>query len=165
MFIIYLSHKYYFQLLAMSQLPVSEIIEESLYLGDDWSIVHNSKHIIDLKIDLVINVAAEVDYENKIRDKYLNVEFRRFPMRDSLEFNIRYVCDEVADYINTLLICKQKVYVHCALGISRSPAIIIYYLMKYREMSYQVAYDYVKKARPSIDPNQRFCHDLKNMKI
>jgi protein-tyrosine phosphatase len=145
----------------MSESLVSEIIEGCLYLGDDWSITHNAKYIKKIGIDCAINVAAEVDYEHRIRGMYNilsevigqahnNIEFRRFPMHDTLEFNIRKVCDDIADYINVLLICKQKVYVHCALGISRSPAVIIYYLMKYHQMTYQVAFDHVKKARSFI---------------
>ncbi len=52
--------------------------------------------------------------------------------------------------------------VHCFLGISRSSAFVIAYLMKYYNMSLNEAYDFVKKLRPSINPNPGFMKILSN---
>ena len=40
--------------------------------------------------------------------------------------------------------------VHCMSGNSKSPSVIIYYLMRSTGMSLQATYDEVKRLRPSI---------------
>jgi predicted protein tyrosine phosphatase len=48
--------------------------------------------------------------------------------------------DVIVDSINKHLKNGSNIYVHCIHGISRSAAIIIYYLMKYEKMSLNRAY-------------------------
>jgi atypical dual specificity phosphatase/dual specificity phosphatase 12 len=50
--------------------------------------------------------------------------------------------------------------VHCYAGISRSASIIISYLMKKYNWSYEKAYNYVKNKRPIINPNRGFKKQL-----
>ncbi|KAB7498640.1 Dual specificity protein phosphatase 16 [Armadillidium nasatum] len=53
-----------------------------------------------------------------------------------------------------------RVLVHCLAGISRSPTIVISYVMKYFHMHYDEAYRYVKTRRPTISPNINFVGQL-----
>ena len=51
---------------------------------------------------------------------------------------------------------NAKVLVHCQAGISRSPTIVIAYLMKKEKKEFQTVYNEVKAIRPIIEPNFKF---------
>jgi protein-tyrosine phosphatase len=48
------------------------------------------------------------------------------------------------------------VYVHCFMGISRSPTIVAAYLIARRGMSYDDVLSYLRERRPIVDPNDGF---------
>jgi protein tyrosine/serine phosphatase len=52
------------------------------------------------------------------------------------------------------------VYVHCAAGVSRSATVVIAYLMFREKMCLRMAFDYVKKCRPVVEPNDGFMKQL-----
>ena len=56
---------------------------------------------------------------------------------------------------------NQVIYVHCYVGMSRSPTIVIAYLIKYHKMSYEDAYNLVKKQRRQTYPNHGFREQLR----
>ena len=56
----------------------------------------------------------------------------------------------------------NNIYIHCVMGISRSPSIVIGYLMYKKKMKYEEAYDFVKNKRNVISPNPGFQEQLKN---
>lgn len=58
---------------------------------------------------------------------------------------------------------KNKVLVHCQVGMSRSATIVIGYLMrKFPEMSLSKAHRFVKSKRPIVNPNDGFMRQLKS---
>jgi protein-tyrosine phosphatase len=56
----------------------------------------------------------------------------------------------------------KQVLVHCREGISRSPAFIIAYLIKFKKMIYDDAYEFVNKHREKIALNFGFRDELQN---
>jgi len=54
----------------------------------------------------------------------------------------------------------DKVFVHCAAGMSRSATIVVAYLMWKRKLSLNEAIKFVKKKRPVISPNLNFMRQL-----
>ncbi|KAI5092635.1 dual specificity protein phosphatase 18 isoform X1, partial [Silurus meridionalis] len=50
--------------------------------------------------------------------------------------------------------------VHCAAGMSRSPALIMAYLMKYKGVTLCQAHNWVRQSRPSIRLNEGFWDQL-----
>jgi protein-tyrosine phosphatase len=55
---------------------------------------------------------------------------------------------------------SQKVLVHCAMGISRSSAIVIAWLMKRNNWTLEQAKSAVKSQRSIIKPNEGFVNQL-----
>jgi protein-tyrosine phosphatase len=67
-------------------------------------------------------------------------------------FAFRWLQDELRQGRNVL--------VHCQAGVSRSPSIVMAYLMQRNQMSSTQAYEYVQKYRPQIRPNAGFRRQL-----
>ncbi|KAK7980961.1 hypothetical protein PG989_013418 [Apiospora arundinis] len=58
-----------------------------------------------------------------------------------------------------------KVLVHCMAGISRSPAVLAYYLMRDEDMSLRDALGTIARARPAMRPNDGFLRQLKDLEL
>jgi protein-tyrosine phosphatase len=71
--------------------------------------------------------------------------------------------DAAADKIDYYITLGKRVYVHCVHGKSRSPAIIIYYLMKYKNFTYDQAFEKILSIRPIISMNNNFVRELINI--
>lgn len=69
--------------------------------------------------------------------------------------------DKVIDRMHYFLCRKKKIYLHCINGISVSPAILIYYLMMHKKMTYDRSHDLIKKLRPDIDVDSEFENQLR----
>lgn len=57
---------------------------------------------------------------------------------------------------------RGAVLVHCKGGISRSPTMVIAYLMKYEHLSLLTAMEVCQKARPAARPRSTFLQDLEH---
>ena len=68
--------------------------------------------------------------------------------------------DEWVEDLHRSLILGRNVLVHCRMGISRSVALGIAYLIKHFGMSFKEARQYVASRSPKIKPNHGFVEDL-----
>jgi predicted protein tyrosine phosphatase len=138
----------------------------------------------------LLNVAAIVncgDASNTFPDRF---EYLRVELRDLETADLTIHLDSVLNFIHSRLSLngnnrgdngtvananidaddgddssqpKQKprvVLVHCAMGMSRSASLVIAYLMKHREMSFQNALQCVRSARNCVEPNAGFVRQL-----
>ena len=73
--------------------------------------------------------------------------------------------DDTYIFIKKNLDKGNTVWVHCYAGISRSPTIVIAYIMREFRMIYEEAFELVKKYRPIIKPNDGFVQQLKTFQL
>lgn len=114
-----------------------EIIEY-LYLGSASALNHSEK------FSLIVNCTMDVFIkkpENTIR-----IPIRDEPYESNLFLQL---LDEtnVLQRINTSIINKTPVLVHCYAGQQRSCALVACYLIKYKNMSAEEAINYIKQKR------------------
>jgi protein-tyrosine phosphatase len=79
------------------------------------------------------------------------VEIRRVPVRDFDKNDLRRQLPECVKVLDELLSQGRIVYVHCNMGINRSPSIVISYLHWILEWELEQATDHVIQCR-SCDP-------------
>mmetsp|Transcript_43433 Transcript_43433/g.53328 ORF Transcript_43433/g.53328 Transcript_43433/m.53328 type:complete len:139 (-) Transcript_43433:51-467(-) len=68
--------------------------------------------------------------------------------------------DDCVEFIQKAITNKCNIFVHCMSGCSRAPTPIIAYLIKYKNMNYNEAYNYISNKRPLIRPNSGFVRAL-----
>jgi len=78
------------------------------------------------------------------------------PAFDFEGFDMSVFFDGCFEFIHEHRTQGRNVFVHCQAGMSRSPTIVIGYLIKNEAMNYETALEYVKKRRPRIGPNKGF---------
>lgn len=136
---------------------MSKIID-NLYLGNIDN-VQSAKFIKDNNIKLIINAAIEVNVPIH-EDVSLIMNLQWY---DSMEQSIEFCfLDYLANVINSYLKENKAVLVNCFAGISRSSTIVIAYMMKYHNMTFDSAFNYVQSKRWFINPNPNFRIILKN---
>jgi protein-tyrosine phosphatase len=136
---------------------MSKIIE-NLYLGniDD---VQSVKFIRENNIKLIINAAIEVIVPiHEDVNIIINLQWH-----DSMEQSINFCfLDYLTNVIHSFLKENKAVLVNCFAGISRSSTIVIAYMMKYYNMTFDEAFNYVQSKRWIVNPNPNFRIILKN---
>lgn len=131
------------------------LIFPGLYLGNYRGALDQEK-LTSMGISCILNCGAA--------DIVSKGNYMRFELEDSWEANLLKVLPSATQYIHSHLSIGDKVYVHCKGGFSRSPSVIIAYLMEYKNFTFDEALQFVKKRRPSIKPNEGFISQLKSRK-
>ncbi|KAJ7058940.1 protein-tyrosine phosphatase-like protein [Mycena amicta] len=88
--------------------------------------------------------------------------FSAYPIdiRDKETVDIRPYLEGACQYIERALRRGEGVLVHCQQGVSRSPSVVIAYLIRNHGMSYESALAYVKRKRACAKPNPGFARAL-----
>ena len=132
--------------------PSYEQITNKIYLGNEDTA--RDKEILNkLNISNILICAegCEPFFPNEFKYKILYID-------DAIDENILSWLKEAFEFIDSSI---NNIYIHCAMGISRSPTIVISYLMYKKKMKYEEAYNFVKEKRKVISPNSGFQEQLK----
>lgn len=133
--------------------PMTHIID-GLYIGSE----SNAKNLEELsteQIRNIVNVTSHVPLYHSEQFQYCHL-----PADDTQKQNLLEYFDRAYSFIHQAIEKNEKVLVHCVAGISRSPAIVIGFLMRYAKMSMNDAYDFVKRKRAIVSPNLNFMGQL-----
>jgi len=126
------------------------------YLGS-YQNACNYADLQDLKINYVLNCAAECQNKNFPEINYFQVKVNDFP-----NFNISLFFNKTNEFINKAKLSGGNILIHCQLGISRSTTCLIAYMIKNMGYSTVTAMQFIKNKRPQIMPNFGFLQQLKN---
>jgi len=132
----------------------SEIIDNFLFLSDITFVQH--KHLQKYDVAFVCSITPSAlmgEIEPAIMRKVI-------PLNDMSSAPIVLHFEEAHIFIEEARAANKKIVVHCEVGMSRSPTIVISYLMKHKNMSLREAYHHVKQRRPIIMPNMGFIKQL-----
>jgi len=131
---------------------MTEIIKGKLYLGsiDD---ANNIDFLETNNISAIITVAHCCEVSPAIKDCK---RVHKFNIVDFTGEDIGQYFQEIHDLIER----EGCVLVHCVAGMSRSPTIVISYLMSVYHMNLLEAWKLVKTKRPCVKPNTAFVKQL-----
>ncbi|CAF2622387.1 unnamed protein product [Rotaria sp. Silwood2] len=135
----------------------SLVLEPYLFLGNCIS-AHDIHRLSRLGIRYILNVAKrDVElcpyYPNDMRTLTID-------LRDDDRENILRAFDQAFAFIDEARRVRSRILVHCSHGQSRSPAIVIAYLMRTYNVSLEQCLIHVVKARPCVIPNDGFLKQL-----
>ncbi|CAF0846453.1 unnamed protein product [Rotaria sp. Silwood1] len=133
--------------------PMTHIID-GLYIGSE-SNAKNLEELSSEQIRCIVNVTSHVPLYHSEQFQYCHL-----PADDTQRQNLLEYFDTAYSFIHNAIENNEKVLVHCVAGISRSPAIVIGFLMRYAKMNMNDAYDFVKRKRSIVAPNLNFMGQL-----
>lgn len=94
---------------------------------------------------------------------YNGIDYYHIPIEDNRSENLLKHLPDILQYIHQKLTQGKKILVHCWAGKSRSPAIVIGYLMYRLNISYDEAYKIVKNKRRIVKLNSGFEEQLRSI--
>ncbi|XP_026223519.1 protein phosphatase Slingshot homolog 2 [Anabas testudineus] len=136
--------------------PPLSLILPRLYLGAESDVTQDL--LASLGISYVLSVSRCSPQPSFLPcSRYL-----RIPIDDSLWDDLLPWIPQALHFIDAAMSSGASVLVHCAAGISRSPALAVAYIMYSLGMDLDHAYRFVKERRPSISPNFNFLGQLQH---
>jgi len=123
---------------------VNEIIP-NLWLGN-YKSAYSKKFINMYNIKHILTIMDNFDMTQKIN----GINHVIIPLRDIqlCKFDLIDLFNKTGDFINNGIKNGNGVLVHCKKGHHRSAAIVVGYLIKYREMNYDEGIEYINNLRP-----------------
>lgn len=99
----------------------------------------------ELNITAILSIGekfhGKINYSKIIMDKYINM------IDDSTVQNLQDIYTNSNIFLKECYSKKLNVYLHCAYGQSRSPSILIYYLIKNENMTLQESMNLINEKR------------------
>ncbi|XP_076000373.1 dual specificity protein phosphatase 16 [Genypterus blacodes] len=130
------------------------VILPQLYLGAERDVTQ--ERLAALGISYVLSVSRCSPQPSFLPQR----QYLRIPIDDSLWDDLLPWIPQALQFIDAAMASGAAVLIHCAAGISRSPALAVAYIMYSLEMDLDHAYRFVKERRPSISPNFNFLGQL-----
>ena len=130
-------------------------IADNLFISD-YHFTKDEKNLKDKNISVIINLANQ-HCQNSFPDRYI---YKTFEISDRVTTEIGKEISNVTKIIEDYISKGENVLVHCFKGISRAPTMAIAYMMKFRGMEFNEAFDHVRKKNDGIDPNAGFLIQL-----
>ena len=127
-------------------------ITDKIYLGEKEGL-KDPEYFSQEKITHVLSL---LDFEFSLPDE-LNLVHKLISIEDDSKSNLLKIIKECIKYIEK----SDKIFIHCMYGVSRSPSIVIAYLMWKTHCSFDDTYFFVKNRREFVEPNDGFIEQLK----
>lgn len=151
-------------------MPDCSLIKNGIFIGNVESVIGNyatkdSDILEEMNIKVVISALTEEEYEDYMiaKEDFPNIDWHRLVIDDDKDEKISHHFFDVHKIISQALVDNKNVIVHCAAGMSRSPTLVIAYLMIENRWSYEETINFVKRRRPIVEPNIGFVKQLKSL--
>ncbi len=148
------------------------ILEDFLFLGPAAAasnaafLTSNAiSHVISIGHDPPTRLELRVPDPHNLTGKTDELQYHRLRLVDSASAAPEECTKQAAEILEQCRAQKKRVLVHCSAGISRSPTVIVAYLMRYHGMTLKEALYAVISARPAVSPNPHFIEWLKEEEI
>ncbi|XP_039994326.1 uncharacterized protein LOC120796061 isoform X2 [Xiphias gladius] len=130
------------------------------------SVARDKTTLSSLGVTHILNAAAGRNRINTGQQFYsdLELEYHGVEAADHPEFNLRPFFSPAAQFIDSALQKNGKVFVHCAMGVSRSGGLVLAYLMICQGLSLVDAIMAVRLNR-DIGPNSGFLEQLRQLDL
>jgi len=138
---------------------MKEIIS-GLFLGSLRDI-HDAENISKNNVSHILTVdstSLPAGLQDELKNRGIAID--HVFMLDTLDFEICSALENAVRILNSRSPTSISI-VHCFAGISRSASVIICYLMKRLDMSYDSAFHIVKEKKSDISPNPNFEKQLR----
>lgn len=130
-------------------------IIDNIFLGSAFNAA-NTESFQKYGIERVLNVTKEIP--NLFPESY---EYHRINVRDTRDSFLHHHYEESLEFLKREP--TKKVLIHCYMGSSRSASVVIYYLMKIHNMSYEEALQFTQSKREVVNLNKNFATELQTM--
>ena len=119
----------------------------------------NLEMLKEKQINHIINLTAHKT-QNMFEKSFT---YSNYNIEDNSEFDLKNVLNDIIVDISKHVATGRKVLVHCKMGISRAPSIILAFMIRMQGKDYDNAYDELSLINPKISPNLGFLMLLKNI--
>lgn len=128
-------------------------VAKGVFLGSQ-DVAHSWDLLQQHKITHIVNCATGVQniYEGRI--KYLNLSVLDLPHVNLIDY-----FDEAHAFMQKCVQAGGNVFVHCNAGVSRSPTIVLSYIMRFENKTLKEALNQVQAVR-QVCPNPGFLQQL-----
>lgn len=130
-------------------------ITENIYIGN-LSTSNNKKILKENGITHILSCTSH--YTPLYPDDFT---YKHIHAYDVIGYDLMQHFDEANKFIIKGTSDKNKIYVHCMYGVSRSVALVASHLIKICNSTTEVVLDDIRKKRPSANPNKSFIEQLK----
>jgi atypical dual specificity phosphatase len=139
-------------------LQANEIIPR-LYVADMYTAT-DTPTLERLQITHVVSVITVLDWDTQTYPS--NIKHLNLPILDEIWSNMGRYFDHTVEWIKNAMDEDESanVVVHCKCGISRSPSVVIAYLMATQGMSLSDSLSHIKTKRKISRPNSGFMDQL-----
>lgn len=133
------------------------MITDQIFIGDVRAL-GNPDFLHDIGVSHIITASTVQEVSHSM---LLNtISFLRVPIGDNgIDELIPYLDSAVA-FIQNAIDNGNRVLVHCVQGRSRSPSIVIAYLMNVNRWTLKQAFNHVRSKRPCVRPRYQLMEEL-----
>jgi hypothetical protein len=139
-------------LMYHSPSPIDKITDK-IYLGD-FRAADSRELLLGHGITHIINCAKDIPEVYPDTFKYLSLNLKDNNRQDLTEA----ICVSLG-FINE----ADRVFIHCKQGVSRSASIVIAYLIKEKQMTFDTALENILAVRNCVNPNNGFEAQLRRL--
>ena len=136
------------------------LIETDIFIGSAPQTSEDVARLAQMKVTAVLSLQSDEDLRSHRIDwqiiqsayQHHEITLQRFQINDFDETDMANKLVPPVQKLHDLLTQGHCVYVHCNAGVCRAPATVLGYLCHYRDMPVEQGLEYIRRARPQVNP-------------